>query len=93
MGENGGPADDGDAEPLEALFRPLDRRRIGQIRKWLEGTRVDAPTDGELREFEAWVSGEIEFALSRHQPTRDLIGLLNAARAQLAEGAPPARRP
>ena len=74
-----------DGEPLEARFRPLDRRRIGQIRKWLEGTRPDAPTADELREFEAWVSGEIEFALSRHQPTRDLIALLNAARSA-AEG-------
>jgi hypothetical protein len=90
MGDHGDPAEDGDAEPLEALFRPLDRRRIRQIRKWLEGTRVDAPTAAELREFEAWVSGEIEFALSRHQPTRDLIALLNAARAQIPEGeAPP----
>jgi hypothetical protein len=89
MGDRRAAPEDGDAEPLEALFRPLDRRRIRQIRKWLEGTRVDAPTAAELREFEAWVSGEIEFALSRHQPTRDLIGLLNAARAQLREGPPP----
>ncbi len=81
MGDRRDEADEGDAPPLEPLFRPLDRRRIGQIRKWLEGTRVDAPTDAELREFEAWVSGEIEFALSRHQPTRDLLGLLNAARS------------
>lgn len=89
MGDHGDPAEGGEAHPLEALFRPLDRGRIRQIRKWLEGTRVDAPTRGELHEFEAWVSGEIEFALSRHQPTRDLIALLNAARAQLAEGASP----
>jgi hypothetical protein len=84
MGDHGDDPEDGDAEPLEALFRPLDRRRIREIRKWLEGTREDAPTSAELREFEAWVSGEIEFALSRHQPTRDLLGLLNAVRTQLA---------
>jgi hypothetical protein len=73
-----------DDEPLEPLFRPLDRRRIGQIRKWLEGTREDAPTTEELREFESWIAGEIEFALARHQPARDLLGLLNAAREQIA---------
>lgn len=86
MSDHADAPGDGDAEPLEALFRPLDRRRIGQIRKWLEGTRVDAPTAAELREFEAWVSGEIEFALARHQPTRDLLGLLNAVRELLTEG-------
>lgn len=86
MPERDGTPEDGDADPLEPLFRPLDRRRIGQIRKWLEGTRVDAPTAAELHEFEAWVSGEIEFALARHQPTRDLLGLLNAARQQLTGG-------
>jgi hypothetical protein len=85
MGDHGDPAEGGEAEPLDALFRPLDRQRIRQIRKWFEGTRVDAPTTAELHEFEAWVSGEIEFALSRHQPTRDLLGLLNAARAQIAD--------
>jgi len=86
MADHADAPEDGDAEPLEALFRPLDPRRIRQIRKWLEGTRVDAPTAAELREFEAWVSGEIEFALSRHQPTRDLLGLLNAAREKRESG-------
>ena len=70
-------------EKPDALFRPLDARRIRQIRAWLEGTRKDAPTREELREFVSWVSGEIEFALARHQPTRDLIGFLNAAREEL----------
>jgi hypothetical protein len=85
MGDRGEAPEDEEAEPLETLFQPLDRRRIVQIRKWLEGTRPDAPTAAELREFEAWVSGEIEFALSRHQPTRDLLTLLNGARGQLKE--------
>lgn len=89
MGDRRDDPDEGDAPPLDALFRPLDRRRIGQIRKWLEGTRVDAPTGEELREFEAWVSGEIEWALSRRQPTRDLIGLLNAAREVRESGGAP----
>ena len=80
-----GEAEDAVVEPLEALFRPLDRRRIRQIRQWLEGTRPDAPTTAELREYVAWVSGEIEFALSRRQPTHDLLLALNAARAQLLE--------
>jgi len=74
--------DPGDERP-EALFRPLDVRRLRQIRAWLEGTRSDAPTREELREFVSWVSGEIEIALARHQPTRDLIGFLNAARGEL----------
>lgn len=68
---------------MESLFRPLDPRRIREIRKWIEGSRPDAPTPAELREFISWVSGEIEFALSRHQPTRDLLFLLNAAREQI----------
>ena len=50
---------------------------------WIEGTREDNPTRAELREFHSWVSLEIESALARHQPTRDLIGLLNAAREEL----------
>lgn len=86
MGEHSDDPDEGDAPPFDALFRPLDRRRIREIRKWLEGTREDAPTGAELREFEAWVSGEIEFSLSRHQPTRDLLALLNAAREARESG-------
>ena len=78
-----GEAGDAQAAPLEALFRPLDRRRIRQIRRWLEGTRPDAPTTEELGEFVAWVSGEIESALARRQPTHDLLLVLNAAREQL----------
>src|SRR5262245_48760567 len=66
----------------DSTFKPLDMRRIRQIRRWFEGNRADAPTVEELREFVAWVSQEIEFALARHQPTRDLIGYLNAARAE-----------
>ena len=72
-----------DGEKVEPLVRALDIRRIRQIRAWLEGTRKDAPTREELHEFVNWVSGEIEFALARHQPTRDLIGVLNAAREEL----------
>ncbi|HEU4395871.1 MAG TPA: hypothetical protein VFS92_09915 [Planctomycetota bacterium] len=72
-----------EGEKLEPIVRALDIRRIRQIRAWLEGTRKDAPTREELREFVNWVSGEIEFALARHQPTRDLIGFLNAAREEL----------
>ena len=72
-----------DGEKVEPLVRALDIRRIRQIRAWLEGTREDSPTREELREFVSWVSGEIEFALARHQPTRDLIGFLNAAREEL----------
>jgi hypothetical protein len=67
----------------ESLFRPLDYRRIREIRKWFEGNRRDAPTPEELHEFIAWVSGEIEVGLARHQPVRDLVGYLNAARAEL----------
>jgi hypothetical protein len=74
---------DEDGEPLDALFRPLDRRRLREIRQWLEGTRPDAPTLEELREYVSWVSGEIERALARHQPTQDLLVLLNASRGQL----------
>ena len=70
-------------EKPDAIFRPLDVRRIRQIRAWLEGTREDSPTREELREFVSWVSLEIESALARHQPTRDLIGFLNAAREEL----------
>jgi hypothetical protein len=72
-----------DGEKVEPIVRPLDLRRIRQIRAWLEGTREDAPTRDELREFVSWVSLEIESALARHQPTRDLIGILNAAREEL----------
>jgi hypothetical protein len=76
-----------EGEKPDATFRPLDLRRIRQIRAWLEGTRKDAPTREELHEFVNWVSGEIEFALARHQPTRDLIGFLNAAREELRNSA------
>ena len=72
-----------EGEKVEPIVRALDIRRIRQIRAWLEGTRKDAPTREELHEFVNWVSGEIEFALARHQPTRDLIGFLNAAREEL----------
>ena len=72
-----------EGEPHDPLVRPMDLRRLRQIRAWLEGTREDAPTREELREFVSWVSGEIESALVRHQPTRDLIGFLNAAREEL----------
>ena len=72
-----------DGEKVEPIVRALDIRRIRQIRAWLEGTREDAPTREELREFVSWVSLEIESALARHQPTRDLIGFLNAAREEL----------
>jgi hypothetical protein len=78
------PGED-DGEPLDALFRPLDRRRLREIRQWLEGARPEAPSLEELREYVAWVSGEIERALARHQPTHDLLLLLNAARGQLHE--------
>ena len=82
------PADDGAEPPPSEALRPLDRRRIREIRAWLEGSRPDAPTRRELEEFVAWVSLGIESALARHQPVQDLLGLLNAARAQqrLAEG-------
>ena len=66
-----------------SAYRPLDLRRIREIRHWLEGNRPDAPTVDELREFTAWVSQEIEFHLARHQPVRDLLDCLNAARTEL----------
>ena len=74
QGEGGGGA---------STFRPMDHRRIREIRHWLEGNRPDAPTVEELREFVAWVSQEIEFALARHHPICDLVGFLNAARQEL----------
>jgi hypothetical protein len=88
MKPRGDAPEDDDAPSVESLFRPLDLRRIREIRKWLEGSRPDAPTLAELRDFVTWVSGEIEFALARHQPTRDLLVLLNAARGEIhaAEG-------
>jgi len=76
-----------EGEKLEPIIHPLEVRRLRQIRAWLEGTREDNPTRAELREFHSWVSLEIESALARHQPTRDLIGLLNAAREELHAGA------
>lgn len=72
-----------EGEKTDPIVHPLDVRRLRQIRAWLEGTREDDPTLDELREFATWVSLEIESALARHQPTRDLIGLLNAAREEL----------
>ena len=72
-----------EGERVDPIVRPLDIRRVRQIRAWLEGTREDDPTREELHEFETWVSLEIESALARHQPTRDLIGLLNAVREEL----------
>jgi len=75
--------EDDDVGPsLEAEFRPMDRRRLKEIRAWLEGTRPDAPTRAELDEFLTWVSLEIEWHLARHQPVQDFIGILNAAREQ-----------
>ncbi len=88
MKPRGVPPEDDDAPAVEDRFRPLDPRRIREIRKWLEGSRPDAPTLAELRDFVSWVSGEIEFALARHQPTRDLLVLLNAARGQVHEMEP-----
>ena len=82
MGDRGGDDDGDGAEPLETRFKPLDRRRIREIQKWLEGARPDAPTAAELEEFETWVALEIEWCLARHQPVRELVGFLNAARAQ-----------
>ncbi len=70
-------------EAVESVFKPLDIRRLREIRKWFEGNRRDAPTVEELQEFVAWVSQEIEFALARHQPVRELIAYLNSARAEL----------
>lgn len=61
---------------------PLDPRRLREIRKWLEGSRPDDPTAGEIREFEAWVGDALERALARNGPTRDLLVLLNAAREE-----------
>ena len=75
--------DDEAGPPPDAAVRPLDPRRIREIQKWLDGSRPDAPTRGELREFETWVSGEIEWHLSRHQPVRELLAYLNAAREQI----------
>ena len=74
--------DEDDDPPADAALRPLDRRRIREIRHWLEGTRSDAPTREELRDFLAWVAQEIEWRLSRHQSVEDLLGLLNAGRAE-----------
>ena len=73
-----------DREPDASLdaFRPMDRRRLKEIRAWLEGTRPDAPTAAELDEFLTWVALEIEWHLARHQPVQDLLALLNAAREQ-----------
>ena len=78
---------EGDDPDLSAMFRPIDLRRVREIRRWLEGKRPDAPTPRELREFLDWVGAEIEWALSRHQATEDLIFLLNAAREELRKAA------
>ena len=95
-----GESEDGEPDPaldpesapeIEAMFRPIDLRRIREIRRWLEGKRPDAPTRQEMLEFLDWVGAEIEWALSRHQSTEDLVFLLNAAREEVrrAEGAEP----
>lgn len=83
MGDRRDAPEEDEGEPVEALFRPLDRRRIREIQKWLDGSRPDSPTRGELEEFVVWVSQEIEWHLARHQPVRDLIAYLNAARQQI----------
>lgn len=79
----GEPEEEEAPEPGLPLFRPIDRRRIREIRHWLEGTRPDAPTREELQEFLDWVAAEIEWHLSRHQSVDDLLVLLNEARAEL----------
>jgi hypothetical protein len=78
------PGEDDDEEgPVAPLLpRPLDPRRIKELRRWFEGTRDDAPTAAELAEFEAWVADSLERALARRQDTRDLLALLNAVRAE-----------
>ncbi|MCK6480081.1 MAG: hypothetical protein HUU06_12490 [Planctomycetaceae bacterium] len=79
---------DPEEEPVLDV-RPIDRRRIKEIRQWLDGTREDAPTEKELREFLDWVYAEIEWSLARHQPTTELLACLNAAREELARAAAP----
>ena len=83
MGGARGARPEEEEGPPAAALRPLDRRRIREIRHWLEGDRPDAPTREELRDCVDWVYQEIESALARHQPTDDLLVLLNAAREEL----------
>ena len=78
------PAEDEDGEaPPDSAVRPMDRRRVREIRQWLEGSRPDAPTREELTDFLAWVAQEIEGHLARHQSIEDLLVLLNEARVEL----------
>ena len=81
-GPDGEEEEDDDAPPPLDL-RPLARRRIKEIRHWLEGKRTDDPTERELRDFLDWVCAEIEWALAHHQPTGELVGYLNAVREEL----------
>lgn len=78
-----GPDDEDDDAPPPLDLRPLDRRRIREIRHWLEGKRTDDPTERELREFVDWVCAEIEWRLARRQSTDELLAWLNAAREEL----------
>lgn len=77
------PPDPGDDAPPPLDLRPLDRRRIREIRHWLEGKREDAPTERELRDFLDWVHAEIEWSLAHRRPTTELLGYLNAVRGEL----------
>ena len=88
------PAEDADedAAPPDLAVRPMDRRRVREIRQWLEGSRPDSPTQEELRDFLAWVAQEIEWHLARHQSIEDLLVLLNAARAELGGAGDPDTR-
>lgn len=79
----GAPDDEEDDAPPPLDLRPLDLRRIKQIRHWLEGKRTDEPTERELREFVDWVCAEIEWRLARRQSTDELLAWLNAAREEL----------
>lgn len=64
----------------------MDRRRLREIGRWLEGSRPDAPSEAELRAYEEWIGGEIEDRLARRQGVSELLVLLNAAREALREG-------
>ena len=81
------PEEEEAAEPGLPQFRPIDRRRIREIRHWLEGTCPDAPTREELQEFLDWVAAEIEWHLARRQSVDDLLLLLNAAREEAMKAA------
>ncbi len=79
---------DDDAPEILARVRPLDPRRLREIRHWFEGKRPDAPTREELSDFVDWLYQEIESALARRRPTDDLLVLLNASREELRRAAP-----